>query len=245
MHVSFDPHDELGVPGHASQREIRDAYRRLAAQWHPDRNTSPSAAERMARINRAYRHLCDTGHAPRGAAEPEPESPPGPQPQAAPEAPRANRSWWNRDWSRARWEPDGSALPKTLKHEALIRLEDAAFGCRHRVKGTIADLCTTCQGVGRLVSRRSDCRIECDARFSGDDAPFDELPDDDRHPPMDDDLTGDEQRQRDQEPRLKVEIEEKRHVRSSRHPPPDRTEHEQWQPRDGGDDEHAPLRQFQ
>ena len=159
MHVSFDPHDELGVPGHASQREIRDAYRRLAAQWHPDRNTSPSAAERMARINRAYRHLCDTGHAPRDVAEPEAEPAPGPQPQAAPEVPRANRSWWNRDWSKARWEADGSISPKTLKHEAVIRLEDAAFGCRHRVKGVIADLCTTCHGVGRLVSRRSDCRM--------------------------------------------------------------------------------------
>ena len=95
------------------------------------------------------------------------------------------------------------------------------------------------------AKRRSDCRIECDARFSSDDAPVDELSYDDRHPPMDDDLAGDEQRQRDQQPRLKIEIEEKRHLRARSQPPTDRAEHEQRQPREGGDDEHASLRQLQ
>ncbi|HSI59050.1 MAG TPA: DnaJ domain-containing protein, partial [Ideonella sp.] len=52
-----DPYAELGVTRRASEREIKDAYRRLAARWHPDRNAHPRAAERMARINQAYRQL--------------------------------------------------------------------------------------------------------------------------------------------------------------------------------------------
>src|SRR5829696_5690188 len=52
---SGDPYEELGVARDADLREIRAAYRRLAKQYHPDVNPSPDAAERMSRINWAYR----------------------------------------------------------------------------------------------------------------------------------------------------------------------------------------------
>lgn len=42
----------LGVPAGATPTEIRDAYRRLASQHHPDRGGDPA---RMAEINDAYR----------------------------------------------------------------------------------------------------------------------------------------------------------------------------------------------
>lgn len=47
----------LGIALHASEEEIRGAYRRLARQYHPDLNTSPSAKERMQEINLAYREI--------------------------------------------------------------------------------------------------------------------------------------------------------------------------------------------
>lgn len=50
----------LGVTATATQREIRDAYRRLARQWHPDSNAGDPAAEaRFKRIARAYEVLGD------------------------------------------------------------------------------------------------------------------------------------------------------------------------------------------
>ena len=52
---SGDPYEVLGVARDADLREIRAAYRRLAKQYHPDVNSSPDAAERMSRINWAYR----------------------------------------------------------------------------------------------------------------------------------------------------------------------------------------------
>jgi hypothetical protein len=52
---SGDPYEILGVSRDADLREIRAAYRRLAKQYHPDVNTSSDAAERMSRINWAYR----------------------------------------------------------------------------------------------------------------------------------------------------------------------------------------------
>jgi hypothetical protein len=47
----------LGITLHATEEEIRGAYRQLARQYHPDLNTAPSAKERMQEINLAYREI--------------------------------------------------------------------------------------------------------------------------------------------------------------------------------------------
>lgn len=50
----------LGVSSSATEDEIRRTYRRLALQWHPDRNPgNPEAAERFAEISEAYAVLID------------------------------------------------------------------------------------------------------------------------------------------------------------------------------------------
>lgn len=54
-----DHYDILGVSEHASQDDIRRAYRRLAVRYHPDRNPDPSAAEKIRQINVAYDVLSD------------------------------------------------------------------------------------------------------------------------------------------------------------------------------------------
>jgi len=56
-----DYYEILGVDRHASQQQIKEAYRRLALQYHPDRNKgNPAAAETMKEINEAYAVLSDT-----------------------------------------------------------------------------------------------------------------------------------------------------------------------------------------
>ena len=54
---SPDPYFVLGVPQSASRRQIAEAYRRLAKRNHPDVDPRPAAAERMRRINAAWRML--------------------------------------------------------------------------------------------------------------------------------------------------------------------------------------------
>ncbi len=53
-----DPYKVLGVSPGASDEEIKKAYRRLAKQYHPDRNGGdPEAAKKMQEVNAAYEQI--------------------------------------------------------------------------------------------------------------------------------------------------------------------------------------------
>lgn len=54
-----DYYEILGVPRNATKDEIKAAYRRLALQYHPDRNKSPEAEEKFKEISEAYAVLSD------------------------------------------------------------------------------------------------------------------------------------------------------------------------------------------
>ena len=54
-----DYYEVLGVPKDASQEDLKQAFRRLARQYHPDVNKAPDAEERFKEINEAFAVLSD------------------------------------------------------------------------------------------------------------------------------------------------------------------------------------------
>lgn len=50
----MDYYQTLNLPENASDKQIKEAYRRLAFRYHPDRNQDPESSARMKAINEAY-----------------------------------------------------------------------------------------------------------------------------------------------------------------------------------------------
>jgi molecular chaperone DnaJ len=59
MAAKRDYYEVLGVPKTSSKDEIKDSYRKLALQYHPDRNKAPDAEGRFKEISEAYAVLSD------------------------------------------------------------------------------------------------------------------------------------------------------------------------------------------
>jgi len=59
MATKRDYYEILGLSKSATTTEIKAAYRKLALQWHPDRNKAANANEKFKEINEAYAVLSD------------------------------------------------------------------------------------------------------------------------------------------------------------------------------------------
>ncbi|MFQ3580701.1 DUF4388 domain-containing protein [Chloracidobacterium validum] len=70
LDTTNDPHEILGVSPHATRDEIRDAYYRLAKDFHPDRHLNATLETRrqvdavFARVTEAYEAIRDGGQKP-------------------------------------------------------------------------------------------------------------------------------------------------------------------------------------
>lgn len=55
-----DPYSTLGISKNASDQEIKTAYRKLALEYHPDRNKSAGALEKFKEVTQAYEILSNS-----------------------------------------------------------------------------------------------------------------------------------------------------------------------------------------
>lgn len=154
MVTNRDYYEILEVTRSASADELKQAFRKKAMQYHPDRNKSPDAEEQFKEVNEAFAVLSDPekraaydrfGHAGvRGAG-------PGPD---------INVDFSNfadffedffgfggstRAQQRARNVPRRGA---DLQYKVELSFEEAIFGVKKDVEVTRDEVCTKCYGSG-------------------------------------------------------------------------------------------------
>ena len=119
-----DPYRELGLTEEASDSEVKAAWRRLTARWHPDRNDSPQAVQRIQRINRALEEIRSARERSQDSVrEPEPGPP-----------------------------PSGAGSEDDALHHALdLSLEEAAAGSIRTLQGEVTRACPACAGSGEAA----------------------------------------------------------------------------------------------
>jgi molecular chaperone DnaJ len=146
-----DYYGVLGVPRDASQEAIKKAFRKLAMQYHPDRNNKPGAEERFKEINEAYEVLSDAerrlaydrfGHD-------------GAQGFGFTGRPFDGfdmggvgdifDAFFGGTATRTRREPRRGG---DLRASLTITFEEAAFGCEKEIEVTRTELCPRCGGQG-------------------------------------------------------------------------------------------------
>jgi len=154
-----DYYEVLGVVRSASEQEIKSAYRKLALQYHPDRNPdNPDAEERFKECTEAYTVLADTdkranydrfGHAGvsgmgTGGFDPSIFQDFGDLGDILGSIFGMGDMFGGAGGRRRSWAQRGA----DLRHDLTLEFEEAVFGTQKKVQVRRHESCTTCDGSG-------------------------------------------------------------------------------------------------
>jgi molecular chaperone DnaJ len=165
-----DHYDVLGVRRDAAPEEIKSAFKKLASQYHPDRNQDdPSAHERFKEINGAYQVLSDPNR--RGMYDrfghraEEPGSPfgsSGPFPGGFVDISDIAIDGLLGDLLGVFGV--GRGEKGNLKRDLEVTFEEAAFGCEKTLQYERVVSCTDCGGTGAAAGTVPESCGACNGR---------------------------------------------------------------------------------
>jgi molecular chaperone DnaJ len=149
-----DYYEILGVQRNASQEDLKQAFRRLARQYHPDVNNSPDSEERFKEINEAFAVLSDAdkraaydrfGHAGVRNAGGVPDYGVDFGNFADIFEEFFGIGGFGRTRGRSRRVPRRGA---DLQYQVDLTFEEAVFGVEKEIEITRDEVCGTCNGSG-------------------------------------------------------------------------------------------------
>jgi molecular chaperone DnaJ len=168
-----DYYEVLGVSRTVSETELKSAYRKLAMQWHPDRNpNNPDAEERFKEVTEAYAILADSekrslydryGHAGVGNS-------------AAAGVGFDVSSFQDLGDIFGEFFGFGDAFGTgtrrrsrvqrgaDLREDLTIEFEQAAFGTETRLSVRRNEVCEECHGSGAAAGKRATTCRSCNGR---------------------------------------------------------------------------------
>lgn len=176
-----NPYTVLGVKKDASEKEVKSAYRKLAQQYHPDRNPdNPEAEEKFKEISAAYEILGDTQK--RKIFDQTGST--GGQPRQSWGTAGGFDDFINQVYSNFGFGQRRSGVQpgKDLKKQVNVSFMDAAKGCERKITidyphvcgdcagtgakdGVAFTTCNVCGGAGRTITQQGNMRFmhECGA----------------------------------------------------------------------------------
>ena len=149
MATKSDYYDVLGVSRDASPEEIKKAFRKLAFQYHPDRNSDDGAEAKFKEINEAYEVLSDQDK--RAAYDRYGHGGMGDMFGRGFEDINFGgfgdifEAFFGGSTTSTRRGPRNG---RDLRYNIKITFEEAALGCEKEIEIKRTELCDTCSGTG-------------------------------------------------------------------------------------------------
>ncbi|MFQ5925264.1 MAG: molecular chaperone DnaJ [Dehalococcoidia bacterium] len=161
MATKRDYYDVLGLDRSASEQDIKRAFRKLAFQYHPDRNKEDGVEERFKEINEAYEVLSDTekratydrfGHVGEGVG----------QGFEGFDIFRGFGDIFDAFFGGATTATGrGPQVGTDLRYGLTISFEEAVFGCEREIEIRRTENCSLCHGVGSEPGSQPSRCPEC------------------------------------------------------------------------------------
>jgi len=155
-----DFYDVLGVDRSASAEEIKGAFRKLAMQFHPDRNDAADAADRFKEIGGAYEILSDPEKRERYDRY-------GPTADFGP-----SRDFEDFDFGGfgdifdaffgGRRSSRGPPRGEDLRVRQELAFEEAVFGAEKEIRVSRLENCTVCGGSGAEPGSQPEACPQCE-----------------------------------------------------------------------------------
>jgi molecular chaperone DnaJ len=147
--MARDLYDILGVDRRATQEEIKQAYRRLAREAHPDvRRDDPHAEEQFKGINEAYGVLSDPVKRSQYDRYGTVGQDLGPFAGAGGPFEDLFEMFFGGRTGTVRAEREGPERGADLRYDLEVTLEEVATGVEKRVALSRQETCATCFGTG-------------------------------------------------------------------------------------------------
>ena len=173
--TKVDFYEVLTVSRDASDQELKTAYRKLAMQYHPDRNPDDKAAEeKFKECSEAYQVLSDPekraaydryGHAAfnggGGGAGPFGGGFSGSQDLGDIFGDLFGEMF---NMGGARGKASRVQRGRDLRYEMPLEFEEAVFGVEREIKIRRAEACTECRGSGAAKGRQPITCTQCEGR---------------------------------------------------------------------------------
>ncbi|MFC1942379.1 molecular chaperone DnaJ [Chloroflexota bacterium] len=149
MVTKRDYYEVLGVNGDATGEDIKKAFRKLAFEYHPDRNREDGAVEKFKEVNEAYEILSDTNKRASydryGHASVDGSSGQGFDGFGFGGIGDIFEAFFGGAGTNRRQAPQSG---DDIRYKISISFEEAALGCEKEVNVARTEVCSSCHGAG-------------------------------------------------------------------------------------------------